>query len=133
MKEDTAYHYDPDSEVPAEHWLSLDEFERIALVEDYHKRTKVELPNRRLHAAFHAIVETQIAKGKETEAAATLARLLSEGIDRHEAIHAIGDTLASHIYELQNGRVTGDPNKIYSKRLRELTVSSWLEKRKETS
>ena len=64
----------------------------------------IKLPNRRVHAALQAIVETQVAMGDETEAQATLIRLLSEGLDRHDAIHAIGDVLAEHMYNLQKGQ-----------------------------
>lgn len=121
------YRYDPDSVVPAEHWLSLDESARIRLAEDYHRRTKVRLENRRLHAIFHVVVETQVAMGDETAAEATLTRLLSEGLDRHDAIHAIADVLAGHMYALQKGEVAGDPNESYSSGLRGLSAIQWLE------
>jgi hypothetical protein len=123
-----AYRYNPESEVPAELWLSLDESERIHMVEDYHRRAGIKLPNRHIHAVLHAVVETQIAMGDETEAQATLTRLLSEGLDRHDAVHAIGDVLAEHMNHLQKGKVAGDPNETYSKSLRHLTASKWLEK-----
>jgi hypothetical protein len=38
-------------------------------------------------------VETQLAEG-HAEATAALDRLLQEGLDRHEALHAIGSVLA---------------------------------------
>jgi hypothetical protein len=97
-------------------------------VEDYHRRAGIKLPNRHIHAVLHAVVETQIAMGDETEAQATLTRLLSEGLDRHDAVHAIGDVLAEHMNHLQKGKVAGDPNETYSKSLRHLTASKWLEK-----
>lgn len=133
MGDEMAYRYNPESEVPAEFWLSLDESERIRMVEDYHRRARIKLPNRRVHAALHAVVETQIAMGDETEAQATLTRLLSEGLDRHDAIHAIADVLAEHMVYLQKGQVAGNPNETYSKRLRHLTASKWLEKWKPTN
>ena len=122
------YRYDPDSAVPAEHWLSLDESVRIHLAEDYHRRTKVRLENRRLHAIFHVVVENQVAMGDETEAEATLTRLLSEGLDCHDAIHAIGDVPVGHIHALQKGEVAGDPNETNYSGLRGLNASEWLEK-----
>ena len=123
-----AYRYNPESKVPAAFWLGLDESERIRMVEDYHRRAGIKLPNRRVHAALHAIVETQVAMGDETEAQATLTRLLSEGLDRHDAIHAIGDVLAEHMHHLQKGQEAGNPNETYSKSLRHLTARKWLEK-----
>jgi len=122
------YRYNPESEVPAEYWLSLDESERIRMAEDYHRRARIKLPNRRIHAVFHAIAETQIAMGDETEPEATLTRLHSEGLGRQDAIHAIGDVLAEHMYDLQKGQMAGDPNEAYSKSLRHLTASKWLKK-----
>jgi hypothetical protein len=121
------YQYNPESEVPAEYWLSLDESERTELVEAYHRRAKLKMPNQRAHAIFHSIVETQIAMGDATEARAALTRLLSEGLSRHDAIHAIGSELAKHIYHLQKGEIVGDPNEAYSERLRRLSASKWLE------
>ena len=126
------YRYNPESAVAPKHWLSLDESERILLAEDYHRRARIKLPNRHLHALFHSIVETQIAMGDETEAEATLARLISEGLDRHDAVHATGDVLSEHIYALQMGQVAGDPNETYSESLRRLNASQWLEKWKPT-
>jgi hypothetical protein len=122
-----AYPYNPDSEVSAEHWLGLDEAERIRSAEDYHRRAKIKLQNRHLHAVFHAVVETQVAMGDDTEAAATLTRLVSEGLNRHDAIHAIGDVLAGSMYALQKGEIAGDLNEVYSRDLRRLSASQWLE------
>jgi hypothetical protein len=47
----------------------------------------------RAHAANHVIVENQLAMGDATVVPATLARLMQEGLDRHDAIHAIGSVL----------------------------------------
>src|SRR5579864_7276642 len=44
-------------------WLALEEESRIALVEDYHKRTEGRIPRLRLHSMFHNIAETQLAMG----------------------------------------------------------------------
>ena len=49
--------YDPDQHVDADKWLKFDESERIEAVREYHRRAKVRLPNDRLHAATHVIVE----------------------------------------------------------------------------
>jgi hypothetical protein len=44
--------YDPDQTPNPEEWLALDEQLRIGLVESYHRRARVELPNVTIHAAF---------------------------------------------------------------------------------
>jgi hypothetical protein len=67
------------------------------LVVDYHRRTRVKLPNQRLHAAIHVAVENQIAMGDELPVHGVLDRLQAEGLDRHDAIHAIGSALAEHM------------------------------------
>jgi hypothetical protein len=41
-----------------------------------------------------SIAEDQIALGDEIPARRTLVRLMEEGLDRHEAIHAIDSALA---------------------------------------
>jgi len=41
----------------------LDPQERIVLVEQYHKKARVVLPNRVMHATMHAVVENQLAEG----------------------------------------------------------------------
>ncbi|MGY4511289.1 hypothetical protein [Bradyrhizobium sp. USDA 3650] len=45
-----------------------------------------------MHAVIHAVVESQIAD-RELPVRAAAQRLMSEGLDRHEAIHAIRSVL----------------------------------------
>jgi hypothetical protein len=49
---------------------------------DYHRRARIRLPNEKLHATLHAIVEAQIALGDETPAGRIAQRLTGEGLDR---------------------------------------------------
>ncbi|WP_051380503.1 hypothetical protein [Bradyrhizobium sp. WSM1743] len=65
----------------------------------YHRRAGIRLPRDKAHAIFHVIVENQIAD-PELPVRSTAQRLMSEGLDRHEAIHAIGLVLAGHMNEL---------------------------------
>jgi hypothetical protein len=53
--------YDPLEAPDPGEWLALDEQERIDLVQDYHRRARIRLPNAKVHAVLHAIVEAQIA------------------------------------------------------------------------
>jgi hypothetical protein len=62
-------------------------------VSAYHRRNRIRLPNPRLHSTIHAIIENQIAEGMAKTRDA-LARLISEGLSRHDAIHAIGSVLS---------------------------------------
>lgn len=119
--------YNPEQAPDRDEWLALGEAERIELVAAYHKGTREKLPNLRLHAAFHAVVENQLAEGIEA-VEETLARLINEGLDRHEGIHAISAVLTEHLSNLmRNGPKKGsDTNEPYFRRLRSLTVSTWV-------
>ena len=118
--------YDPLREPAAEEWLQMKELERIALVEDYHRKAGIRLPKSKLHATFHVIVENQAALGDETPVRETLARLMKERIDRHEAIHAVASVLAEFISDVPKGSSPqSDPNTPYYAALERLTVRSW--------
>jgi Domain of unknown function (DUF1841) len=118
--------YDPLEAPDPEEWLELDEQERIDLVRDYHRRAGIRPPNEKLHATLHAIVEAQIALGDETPAGRIAQRLIGEGLDRHDAIHAIGMVLAEHIYDvLKTTKSDKDPNAPYFAALERLTAEDW--------
>lgn len=119
-------HYDPVRKPGSREWLALDEQERLALVVGYHRRTRAKLPNLQLHAAIHVVVENQLAEriGVVQE---TLERLLAEGLDRHEAIHAIGSVVTEHLWKAMNETLRGrDLEEAYFRRLAALTASDWL-------
>ena len=118
--------YDPDASPVPTTWLQTDEGERIELVSAYHRRNNVKLPDAKLHAVIHVVVENQIALGEET-VIETLARLQREGLGRHDALHAIGSVLAENLYELmQEDRESANgPYRMYLQRLQTLTASSW--------
>jgi hypothetical protein len=120
--------YDPEEAVDPEEWLASDESERIESVRRYHRRKRIRLPNDRLHAhsLMHVVVENQVALGKEFPAESVLARLMREGLDRHEAIHAMASVLAGHIYRaLKGGGGASDLNAEYVERLQRLTAEAW--------
>ena len=118
--------YDPQHAPDPEGWLALDEAERTELVLQYHRRARVRVPNSRLHATIHVIVENQVALGDEIPVRRTLERLRAEGLDRHDAVHAIGSVTAKHIYDmLKEGPPAGDPNEPYWAELENLTAEGW--------
>ena len=125
MGESDMRDYDPLKAPDPAAWLSLGELERIDLVLQYHEREHVKVPSLRAHAAFHAIIETQVAMGDELPVAATLARLQSEGLDRHEAVHAIGSVLAEQVHGVASGTAPGEPNEAYAAALERLNAKSW--------
>jgi hypothetical protein len=122
--EDNAY--DPLVAPDPEEWLGLDEQERIDMVMDFHRRASIRLPNAKAHALAHFIVENQVAEGDALPARRTLERLIGEGLDRHDAVHAIGMVLMCHMNDLlKAGHVEGDPNLKYFAELERLTADAW--------
>jgi hypothetical protein len=120
------HRYDPLEAPDPEEWLALDEQERIDLARDYHRRARIRVPNAKVHAMLHAIVEAQIALGDETPARRTAQRLMAAGLDRHETIHAIAWVLMGFMGDLMNKPELGiEPNAPYFAALERLTVEDW--------
>jgi hypothetical protein len=118
--------YDPIRQPDPQQWLAHSEAERIEAVETYHRKRRLKAPNLLLHATFHVVVENQAALGEETPVHATLVRLMEEGLDRHDAVHAIGSVLASEVYGLLKApELQTDPNAASYSELRHLTAASW--------
>jgi hypothetical protein len=105
-------------------WEALDESERIESVLQYHRRNQIRLPNESLHAATHVIVENQVALGDAFPARAVLLRLMQEGLDRHEAVHAIGSVLSEQLFLALKGG-GADLTAQYVGKLNRLTAESW--------
>jgi hypothetical protein len=118
--------YDPDVSPSPAKWLQLDEAERLELVARYHQSKQIRLPNAELHAVIHIVVENQVALGEEV-VTRTLVRLGSEGLGRHEAIHAVGSVLAEHLYDLLHERsgINDDVYTRYIEGLENLTAATW--------
>ena len=118
--------YDADRQLDVQAWLDLDESERIDIVIDYHRRTRVKLENAKVHAVAHTIVENQIALGDPPAASATLARLMDEGLDRHDAIHALGSIIMGVMFNaLRKPNAKDDISARYTRELAKLTAASW--------
>jgi hypothetical protein len=101
--EDGEMDYDPDVDPDPAAWLALDEGERLRRARDYHERYDPLVAEPEAHAAFHVVIENQIAMGDETPAREALERLMAEGLSRHEAIHALGSVLAETIVAIAKG------------------------------
>jgi hypothetical protein len=119
--------YDPQVGPVAEEWLALDEGQRIRIVEEHHRDARVPMPSseRTLHASMHVVVENQLALNDEPVVRA-LARLMKEGLARHDAVHAIGSVVAEEIYELL--KETDTPETVrarYYAAIERLTAATW--------
>ncbi|HET9226091.1 MAG TPA: DUF1841 family protein [Thermoanaerobaculia bacterium] len=119
--------YDPDIAPDPVTWLALGEPERLELVERAHEQEFDDLPNPTLHFAMHVVIETQVAMGDELPVAGHLSRLLSEGLERHDAIHAIASVLAEHMFNMMKrpSRSSRDPNEPYYAALARLSARKW--------
>jgi hypothetical protein len=120
--------YDPLVEPDPAEWCALDEQVRIDLVMVYHQQAGIELPEEAVHAIVHVIIENQIAEGEKLPVKRVAQRLMEEGLDRHDAIHAIGSVLAPHLFDLMKGETsTGfEFNASYYAELEHLTAEGWL-------
>lgn len=106
--------------------------ERIELISKYHRRARIRLPNVKVHAVMHAVVENQIALGDELPVKKKLAQLMREGLDRHDAIHAIAWILSREMYwALKEPHKSPDMTKSYFAGLEDLTAENWLRSGKE--
>ena len=122
--------YNPEIEPTGSSWLALDEQERIALAESFHRRASIELPDVKAHAVFHAIVENQIAL-KVGAVVRAVPRLVKQGLSRHDAIHAVASVLAEHLHDQANTE-TEDSSEVsnarYEASVERLNAKEWLVK-----
>lgn len=116
--------YDPDSAPDAGEWLELDEQERMKLVSRFHRDAKIKLPNRDAHAMVHVMVENQAALGVDP-VPETLERLEEEGLDRHEAVHAVGTVLMQFTTDFMTSGASNPDMDEYTRRLERLTAKRW--------
>src|SRR5687768_4331074 len=88
-----------------EEWLALDEQERLQLIRDFHGRIRAPVPRaaRETRAFTHAIIENLLAGEDGPAMHRVLERLIREGLDRHEAIHAIGCVLLNEMTDAVHG------------------------------
>lgn len=102
--------YDANEEPNAARWLATDESLRTVAVESHHRELAdhPDMPNPRLHALMHVIVENQLAIDAPAEVRPTLRRLLDAGLTRHEAIHAIGSVVAEALFKVMKERAEFD-------------------------
>jgi Domain of unknown function (DUF1841) len=126
MRHDASKAPDPEA------WLELDEQERIDQVIDYHRRHHLPMgENAKLHGVAHVVVENQIALGDPPAVREALARLMGEGLDRHDAIHAVSSVVMGLVFDVVHGKGkdAGDINAKYSRELATLTAASWRAQR----
>jgi len=120
-------HYDPEFPPDPSVWLAAGEAERIKAAQTWHVKARVDLPSVKAHAALHAIIENQIAMGLEAVQRA-IPRLEQEGLDRHDAIHAVAWVLSLHLHDLVAQVHPDDDattNARYAATVERLTAEAW--------
>ncbi|CAA0104237.1 Uncharacterised protein [BD1-7 clade bacterium] len=118
--------YNPSQKIDPNEWLNLSEHDRMDLVRDFHESLDEDMPDdaMELHAAFHVIVENQLAEEVEL-IPETIAKLTRQGLDRHEAIHAIAAIVSEDIFDLWKGNKTEFSPKQYRRKLEKITAKRW--------
>lgn len=119
--------YNPLKAPNPQDWLALDEGVRIILVMEYHSKIEEDHPGSHAHAIIHTIIENQIALGDEAPVKSTIERLIKEGLDRHDAIHAVGSVLAKYLWKIGKKEVTENVSDSYFEDVRQLTAQTWLD------
>ena len=116
--------YDPLRPPDPAGWLALSERDRLDQVLEFHAPAGGTLPNARLHAALHVTVENQVAEGYRAVVEA-LARLTGEGLDRHEAVHAVGAAVAERMRQVLQSGTRAFDRLAYEGDLAALTAADW--------
>jgi len=119
--------YDPNHAPDPQEWLALDEQLRIGVAEEFHRIARIELPNVKAHAVFHAIVENQIAM-QHPPVLRAMERLAKQGLSRHDSLHAISWVLAHHFHELMTTNSSDPPAAVqsrYDAAVERLTANGW--------
>jgi uncharacterized protein len=115
--------YNPAEPMDADHWLSLDEGERLYAIQRWlSELIGSEIDDCLIGAAPILAVENQLAMNDPPITRATLDRFLSAGIDRVIAIQVISDVMADSMA----AAVSGDPDydaKAYAQALEQIDPS----------
>lgn len=119
--------YDPAVAPDPAEWLKLDEDERRLQAAHAHREEDFEGESSDLHATLHVAVENQLAENDPPAAVRALTRLMAEGLDRHDALHAIGREFIEWFYDAAKG--SAEPsNDVYCAALERLTAQRWRRK-----
>ncbi len=106
-------------------WLNLDQGDMILAIEHHHVRERLRSRSSGLHshAVVHMAVETQLAEDHPSESRQALERLRAQGLDRHEAVHALGAVFSAHLG--QAVRTDHFDQQGYARDLAQLDAEAW--------
>ncbi|MDO3386328.1 hypothetical protein QWI17_10805 [Gilvimarinus sp. SDUM040013] len=122
------YQYNPLVAPDSEEWLGLSEGDRIDSVRSFHEHSDgsdfEDDQALSIHCAIHVVVENQLAL-KVEHLPETLSKLKRQGLDRHEAIHAIGAILSEEIFKIYRGETSEFSTSLYRRKLEKVTAKRW--------
>ena len=120
--------YNPLIEPKKDDWLESSEFDRIEAVREFHEKfdhDEFEDDDALIiHCTLHVVVENQLAMGVEL-IPETFAKLTRQGLNRHDAIHAIGAIISEDIFYIMRGEKSEFSPKQYRKNLEKITEKRW--------
>lgn len=120
--------YDPAVIPDPKDWLGLDDHDRMRVVRTYHQSARINVRNIKAHSALHTIIENQVATGFGPTKRALL-RLQTQGLSRHEAIHAVGSVLATQSRQAMTS-ASNEENGIVQARINaaieSITAKDWM-------
>ena len=104
-------HYNPAEQIDPDRWLSIDEDERLYLIQCWiSELTGSEIEGCLLEAVPILVVENQVAMNSPPVTRATLKRLQNGGIDRMTAVQVMSEVMAESLAEAVSGRGKPDPD-----------------------
>jgi len=124
------YQYNPHKKPDPETWLTMDDEEKLDLVEEFHRNAQIEIEGMTMHAVIHVVIENQLAM-KIPEVLVVYQRLRQKNVNRHNAIHALGNAMSNLLFDHFKGKIPEEltempePNKDYFRRLKKLRASDW--------
>lgn len=120
-------YYDPAKAPEPSDWLALNESERMRVVQTFHSVNRIKVPHIKGHAAFHVIVENQIAQGFGPSVRA-VERLQHEGLSRHDAVHFVASVVSEFSYEAMSDQSSEEAPTMQSRMnaaIERLSASQW--------
>lgn len=119
--------YNPENTPSPSNWLELPEQERVRIVSTFHMVHRLKSGNAKAHAAIHVIVENQVAMGFGPTVRA-MARLQSQGLSRHDALHAVGSVVSGYMFAAMRKPAEADSHALQSEinsAIERLDAESW--------
>ncbi len=119
--------YDPLVAPDPEEWLDMDDGEKQYLISSaLHDYEAGIGEGFEAHCIMHLIVENQVALNEaDTPTGEQMDRLMSAGLNRHEAIHALGNVIMCQMWEMQTKRKEMTPVSL-AKEMRSLKSKDWV-------